>query len=238
MAMTETGPRTSVERRLYGRWVLANAIGEGVGLGGSLLVGAGIVAVLGAQSGPWVDLASAIAAVALGVLFEGVVVGYAQWRVLRDPLPRLSRGSWVRATAIGAGIAWLLGMIPSTVMSLVTGPVGSTDAAAPTVSEPPLAVILLAAAGLGLVLGPVLASAQVVVLRRHVSHAWWWIPANAAAWALALPLTYLGPSVMFDVGVNAVGVGILLACVVAAGAVVGAVHGAVLLRLLRHPLGA
>ena len=239
MTITQTGPGTTVERRLYGRWVVANAIGEGIGLGGSLLVGAAIVVLLGAQFGPWFDVATAIAAVALGTLFEGVVVGYAQWRVLRDPLPAMSHGSWIEATAIGAGLAWLLGMVPSTVISLLVGRAEATDAAAAsTTAEPPLGVILLAAAGLGLILGPVLASVQVVVLRRHVEHAWKWIPANALAWALALPLTYLGPSAMFDVGVNALGVGILLACVVGAGAVVGAVHGVVLVRLLRHPLDA
>ncbi|MGW4929004.1 hypothetical protein ACWEOH_07610 [Agromyces sp. NPDC004153] len=237
MTITEARTRTAGERRLYGRWVLANAIGEGIGLGGSLLVGAGIVMLLGAQFGPWFEVATAIAAVALGTLFEGVVVGYAQWRVLRDPLPALSRSSWVWATAIGAGIAWLLGMVPSTVISLVTGQVEATDAASSTtMAEPPLGIILLAAAGLGLLLGPVLASAQVVVLRRHVAQAWRWIPANAVAWALALPLTYLGPSLMFDVGVNVLGVGVLLACILAAGAMVGAVHGTVLVRLLRHPL--
>ncbi|HEU0182053.1 MAG TPA: hypothetical protein VFR16_07670 [Agromyces mariniharenae] len=238
MGMTDVEARADTDGRLYGRWVLANAIGEGIGLGGSLLVGAGIVMLLGAQFGPWFEVATAVAAVALGTLFEGVVVGYAQWRVLRDPLPALARSSWVWATAIGAGIAWLLGMVPSTVISLVSGQVEATDApSSTTIAEPSLGIMLLAAAGLGLVLGPVLASVQVVVLRRHVAHAWQWIPANAAAWALALPLTYLGPSIMFDVGVNVLGVGILLACVVAAGAVVGAVHGVVLMRLLRHPLG-
>jgi hypothetical protein len=239
MTITETGTRTAPERRLYGRWVLANAIGEGVGLGGSLLLGAGIVLLLGAQLGPGFEIATGVAAVALGTLLEGVVVGVAQWRVLREPLPALSRGSWVEATAIGAGLAWLLGMVPSTVISLLDGRAEATDAsAAPSTAEPSLGVILIAAAGLGLVLGPVLASVQVVVLRRHVARAWQWIPANAAAWALALPLTYLGPSAMFDLGVNALGIGILLACVVAAGAVVGAVHGVVLVRLLRHPLDA
>ena len=37
-------------------------------------------------------------------------------------------------------------------------------------------------------------------------------------------------------GVNVLGIGILLASVIAAGAVVGAVHGWVLVRLLRHPI--
>lgn len=238
MASTGIRVRARDERALWGRWVIANAVGEGIGLGGSFLVGAGIVSVLGAQLGPWADVGAALLAVALGTFFEGVIVGYAQWRVLRGPLPAVSRASWVWATAIGAGVAWLLGMVPSTVASLVIAPTGPNGGDAPplTPEEPALGIVLLAAAALGLVLGPVLASAQFVVLRRHVEHAGWWIPANGVAWALALPLTYLGPSAMIDVGVNALGVGILLACVVGAGAVVGVVHGWVLVRLLRHPL--
>jgi hypothetical protein len=238
MASTGIRVRASAERALWGRWVIANAVGEGIGLGGSILVGAGIVSVLGAQLGPWADVGAALLAVALGTFFEGVIVGFAQWRVLRGPLPGVSRGSWVWATAIGAGVAWLLGMVPSTVASLVTAPTVPNGGDAPPLSpdEPALGIVLLAAAALGLVLGPVLASAQFVVLRRHVERAGWWIPANAVAWALALPLTYLGPSVMFDVGASLLGVGILLACVVGAGAVVGVVHGWVLVRLLRHPL--
>ncbi|GAA1757714.1 hypothetical protein GCM10009747_15490 [Agromyces humatus] len=216
--------------------MLANATGEGIGLGGSLLVGVGIVSLLGAQLDPWVDIGVALVAVALGTFFEGVVVGYAQWRVLRDPLPAMSWGSWVWATAIGAGIAWLLGMLASTVISLVTGPADTAEAGAAAPAEPAPVVFYLAAAALGLVLGPILASAQVVVLRRYVAHSWWWIPANAVAWALALPLTYLGPSIMADLGVSVLGVGILLASVVAAGAIVGAVHGSVLIRLLREPI--
>ena len=101
---------------------------------------------LGAQLGPGFDIATGVAAVALGTLLEGVVVGAAQWRVLREPLPALSRGSWVEATAIGAGLAWLLGMVPSTVISLLVGGAEATDAAvASGTAEPPLGVILLAA---------------------------------------------------------------------------------------------
>jgi hypothetical protein len=217
---------------LWRRWVVANAVGEGVGLGGSFLVGAGLVSVLQAQPGPWVEVGLALVAVALGTLCEGVIVGYAQWRVLREPLPALSRAAWIRATAVGAGVAWLLGMIPSTVMSLVSEPAGAPAQAAASAGEPGALVMYLAAAGMGLVLGPILASAQYVVLRRHVAHAGWWIPANAAAWMLALPLTFLGPSAMADVGLNALGIAILMASVLGAGAVVGAVHGLVLVRLL------
>jgi hypothetical protein len=218
--------RSSPGWTLWRQWVLANAVGEAVGLGGSFLVGAGLISVLAAQPGPWVEIGMALVAVALGTALEGVVVGAAQWRVLRRALPGISRRAWIGATAVGAGTAWLLGMIPSTVMSLL-----GNGAAAEPPAEPPAWVVYLAAAGMGLVLGPILALAQYVVLRDHASGAGWWIPAHAVAWMLALPLTFLGPSALADLGPTTAGVALVLASVIAAGTVVGAVHGLVLVRL-------
>lgn len=153
MGSTSSLTRSSIDWSLWRRWVVANAVGEGVGLGGSFLVGAGLGAVLQGQHGAWVEIGLALVAVALGTLCEGVIVGHAQWRVLRRALPGLSRGSWVRATAVGAGVAWLLGMIPSTVMSLVSGParppVVAVAGEAASASEPGALVMYLAAAGMG-----------------------------------------------------------------------------------------
>jgi hypothetical protein len=215
---------------LWRQWVLANAVGEGVGLGGSFAVGAGLVSVLVAEPGPWIEVGTALLAVVLGTALEGVVVGYAQWRVLRRPLAGLSRRSWIGATAVGAGVAWLLGMTPSTVMSLL-GEAAGAGAPAPS-AQPPAVLLYLAAAGLGLALGPILASAQYVVLRRHVARAGWWMPANAAAWMLAMPLTFLGPSALAERGASVAGIAIALGAVIAAGVVVGAVHGLVLVWLV------
>jgi hypothetical protein len=217
--------RSSARWSVWRQWVLANAVGEAVGLGGSFLVAAGLMSALVAQPGPWVEVGMALVAVALGTALEGVVVGAAQWRVLRRALPGIPGRAWIAATAVGAGVAWLLGMIPSTVMSLL----GNGAAEAP--AEPPAWLVYLAAAGMGLVLGPILASAQYMVLRRHTSGAGWWIPAHAVAWMLALPLTFLGPSTLATTGPTATGVALLLASVIAAGTVVGAVHGLALMQL-------
>jgi hypothetical protein len=61
----------------------------------------------------------------------------------------------------------------------------ANSAPAPEISD---TLVYLLAAAMGLVLGPVLGVPQWWVLRRHVAHAWWWIPANAAAWALGMPV--------------------------------------------------
>jgi hypothetical protein len=82
-------------------------------------------------------------------VLEGVVVGAAQEFVLRQRLTRLRRWSWILATAIGAGLAWMLGMVPSTVMAL-----SSSESTSPSSGEPTAVVTALLAAGLGLAAGP------------------------------------------------------------------------------------
>jgi flagellar biosynthesis protein FliQ len=103
----------------YLRWIGANCLGEALGLGTTFALGALIAPALGGDTSTATVLTGAVAAVLLGTLLEGVVVGFFQAQVLRRWLPTLPRRAWIVATAIGAGLAWLLGMIPSTIMSLI-----------------------------------------------------------------------------------------------------------------------
>jgi hypothetical protein len=128
-----------------------------------------------------------VAAVLLGVLLEGVLVGYAQARVLGPALPGLRPRAWVGATAVGAAAAWAVGMVPSTAAALAAGPEGAGADAGPS----PLVVYPLAAL-LGLVTGPILGVAQWRVLRRHVHGAGRWLWANAAGWAAGMPIIFAG----------------------------------------------
>jgi hypothetical protein len=213
------------ERAFWYRWILANALGETLGLGGAFGVGYAVMAALGEPVGAIPALLRAALAVGLGTL-EGVVVGCAQGWVLRGWLPDLSRQRWVIATAAGAFFAWTLGMLPSTLM----------DFRAPTNASPPAipdALIYLLAAGLGLVAGPILALAQWLVLRRVLERAWRWIPANALAWMIGMPVIFIGPNALPE-GAPAWRIGLTIGAVVmAAGAVVGAIHGYALIRFLR-----
>ena len=214
--------------RFWIHWVIANAWAEFIGLGA--VAGAGFLAVsrLGEPSSVAAALLLAAVFVGLGAI-EGLVVGFAQARVLRRVFPQLT--GWIRATVAGAIASWCLGMLPSTVMSgLATEP----GAAPPEIGQP---VRLLLAAGLGLVAGPLLAAFQWRRLRLVVPRAGWWLPANAVAWALGMPIIF--HAAHFAAGqvsrlqaVGAVGMSLLLA-----GAVVGAVHGAFLVALLRRRTG-
>jgi hypothetical protein len=213
----------------YRRWILANAWSEGIGLGTTLLLGLAAAGYLagGPAPGPGAVVAAALAAVIAGTALDGALVGFAQGRVIHAAQPRIPVGRWTLATAAGAGIAWLLGMIPSTVLALLASdPV--TDAPA----EPPAWLTYVLAAAMGLVLGVVLALPQTLVLRRVSDRAATWLPANALAWAVGMPLVFLGMDVLpWDGPRPVVAAGVAGVCL-ATGAVVGAVHGVVLRRIL------
>jgi hypothetical protein len=216
-------------RRLWARWVLANAIGEAVGLGVTALVGAVAVLYERESSGVLATLGAAVLAILAGTLVEGTVVGSAQWLVLRRPLPRLPWRRWAAATGAGALLAWTLGMIPSTVLSLGAGSGGGGEAR----SEPSEILVYALAFIMGLALGPVLGFAQWLALRRHVRGAWLWMPANALAWAFGMVVIFAGVDPAMSGGFGVRSVAILVLTLALAGAVVGAIHGLALVRLLR-----
>lgn len=215
---------------LYPRWVLANGWAEAVGLGTTLLLGRAAAPFLGRTPQVVVVLIGAVLAVVLGVLLEGTLVGAAQAGVLQRALPDLPARRWVSATMLGAGIAWTLGMVPSTIAALSSGSSHGPPGEPAPVLQYGLAV------GLGLVTGPILGGAQWRVLRRHVRNAHWWLWANAAAWAVGMPLIFLGMDrVPWQRGGLVVAASVYAVCAVA-GLGVGAVHGRVLLRLLMTPV--
>jgi NhaP-type Na+/H+ or K+/H+ antiporter len=90
------------------------------------------------------------------------------------------------------------------------------------------------AAGMGLVLGAILGLPQWLALRRYVPHAGWWVPANALAWMLGMVVIFIGTSLIPASGFSWQIAILLLMFVVAAGAVVGAVHGWCLIWLLHR----
>jgi len=210
----------------WGQWVAANLVGELAGLGIVGAVGSTLVRIYGEPVTAGAVLVYAALAVALGAV-EGAIVGYAQAGVLRRRLPGLR--SWVAATTLGAAIAWALGMLPSTLISLYRPP-GPAPAPAPDIPD---GLQLLLAMPLGVVAGAILAFPQWRILRRHLAHAGWWIAANALAWALAMPLVFVAAGVRPETSA-AVSAVIVVASLAAAGAVAGAVHGAYLVRLLER----
>ena len=211
---------------LWLRWILANAVGEALGLGGTALIWALSVLNTGEGTGLYAVLLLAAFSVLAGTLIEGTVVGTAQWLVLRRPLPRMRWRTWVLATGAGAFLAWTLGMIPSTLLSL-----GSGGEASP--AEPGEATVLGYAFLMGLALGPVLGVVQWLALRRLVRRAALWVPANALAWACGMVVIFAGIDLALGGGFSPGIVPILALTLACAGALVGAVHGLALVWLLR-----
>jgi hypothetical protein len=114
---------TDVADRFYLRWVLANGWSAAVGLGTTMVIGRFVVSRLPLPTGRVGLLIDVAAAIALGALLEGAIVGAAQERVLRARLV-LPRYRWTLATVIGAAVAWMLGMVPSTIMAFIDKPPG------------------------------------------------------------------------------------------------------------------
>jgi hypothetical protein len=216
--------RTSLDWKLWFQWILANTVAETIGLGGTFLIGAFLL--LQAE-----NTIGAVPAAALGVLagtlIEGSVVGTAQWLVLRRPLQKIRWRVWALATALGACVAWTLGMIPSTFMSF-----GSDTGGAASAQMSDLVMYALAAA-MGIVLGTILGVPQWLVLRRHLPKAGWWVGANALAWMVGMVVVFIGTSFIPAEGITLPVALLLLLFVLVAGAAVGAVHGLVLIWLLR-----
>ena len=219
-------PRTT----FYPEWIAANGWAEALGLGTTLLLGRAAAPALERDPGPGGIVLGALAAVVVGIVLEGLVVGIAQARVLRDSLRAVSAARWTRGTMLGAGMAWFLGMVPSTVVALVgTVPAGGAE----PVAEPPAMVRYGLALALGALAGPVLGLGQWLVLRPHVARAGRWIMANALAWAPGMVVIFIGmDQVPWARGGVTVVLGVYLVCG-AAGLLVGAVHGWILRDLLR-----
>jgi NhaP-type Na+/H+ or K+/H+ antiporter len=209
--------------------VLANGLAEMVGLG---LSGAFFVYSM-AQEDRWGIILAALAGILVSTLVEGTAVGLAQGRVLRRPLPRLRLRAWWAGTAAGAFVAWTLGMLPSTLIGLMQQAEG---AGAAPMAEPSQALTFLLAAGLGMVAGPVLGIGQWWVLRKHVAHAGWWIPAQSLGWAVGMPIIFQMIDWIAPGAFTATDALLAAGMLFLAGAAVGALHGLVLVRLLRQPL--
>ena len=127
---------------------------------------------------------------------------------LRRLLPDLNLARFFLATLLVAGLGWAAASAPAVLSSDSGG------------SQPPQGLVLLGAAGLGLVMGPVLGGAQALALRGAVRHPWRWVGANTAAWPFVMVVIFLGATAPAESWSTA--------SVVALGALTGLVAGAVL----------
>ncbi len=160
------------------RWIAGCAAAEAVGLG-TAAAAALLAAALGdGPGGVW----PAVGVIVAGGLVEGVCLGAMQAWLLAKSLPRLDRRAFVAVTVLIAGVGWAAGSAPM----VVSADDGATG--------PPLLVVLLGAAGMGLLMGGLLGAAQAWTLRRAAPRPVAWVWANLAAWPGAMVLIFLGTS--------------------------------------------
>ncbi|MGO4785068.1 hypothetical protein [Cryobacterium sp. W22_MBD10_FK3] len=194
--------------RFLRNWLLWVTLGESVGF---LAPALAQLAFAGAPvAAPALILAGAA---------EGAVLGWTQATVLRSRLPALSRRRWVGATAIGAALAWFIGLLPAEWADVWQRWPVSAQLVAGTVA----ATVLLSALGV----------AQWFELRRHLRRAVWWIVGSAVGWCAGLAVFFAVATPLWQPGqpgalVLLIGVlaGVLMALTMSL------VTGLVLLRLL------
>lgn len=203
---------SAVERRLWRAWIVSVTLGELAGFTAPAIVGAAT-----ADARPAVLVPALLAAGAV----EGVLLGWAQARVLHRVLAGLATGRFVAATAAAAVLAYAVGLVPSTFSDAL----GRIPLATVVALYVVLAGLLLASIG----------TAQWLVLRRVLPGSASWILTTAGAWAAGLlafvavttPLWQPGQPVALVVGIGVVG-GLVMAGVVAV------LTGGALVRLLRR----
>ena len=212
-------------QQLWIRWTLANAFSEMIGLGLTFAITGLYFSRAGEGTTVVAILTSFVVAVASGAV-EATFVGLAQWWAMQPRFPSIGRLEWWRGTFIGALVAYVLGYLPSTIMSM-----GEASGASGPATEPAQRVVLLLAAGMGAVGGAVLSFAQWLVLRKKAHPAGIWIPANMLAWTFGMPVIFWGIDMAFKMSAVWQSVLVMAVTLFVAGAVVGGIHGLFLIRL-------
>lgn len=170
--------------------------------------------------------AAALAVVVLGGLAEGTALGVLQGRVMGAVLDRSGRSvqhRWAAVTVLVAGLGWAAASAPAAL--------ADPDASA---TQPPMGLVILAAAALGAAMGALLGLAQAWAMNGTVNRPYRWVCVSAVAWTPAMVVIFAGattPSESWPVPVIVL-VGTLTGLV--AGTVLGVVSGS-LLRVLDGP---
>lgn len=214
-AHASTDASADEDRALLLRWIRAMMAGELIGFvppaaAGAIAYAAGVP--------DWAMLPILAAAGSL----EGVALAAAQSTVLDDALPAVPRRQWIAATAAAASLAWAIGMTPS---------------ALGTWTEDHAVIVIAGMAVAAPVLLNSIGVAQWLVLRRHAEGTGAWVPANAIGWLAGLPAVFIAMALVPDDAPVAVRAAAGVAGAVTMGAIVAAITGRTLVRIVRRNAG-
>ena len=206
---------TSDRPRLWLAWVVAHAVGFGVGGASAAVAELAAEVARPTAAGALTVPAGLIAGGLAGVLLQGRTVR--RWGV--------PAGRWATGSALGLLVGLALGAVAGVLPGLARAWAGPFGAIAAAVLPP----------------APAIGLAQWLVLRRHAPRAGWWIVTTPLAWAVSVPVGWaVGLAGGVPVALVAslalggfvgglVGAALLVAAV---GTVAGALTGTVLARLL------
>ncbi len=169
----------------YRKWILACGLAEFIGIG--IAAGFAVFSQLYVDGPAWWQRTMVLLLMIIAGSIEGTLVGYFQWRVLSLKFSKLAARRWIQLTIAAAVVAWLLGMLPST---LASGAETGSDAS----FDPQTWMMVLMGMGMGLVLGPLFGFFQWLELRRHAQKSHLWIWANLLGWMGGLAFIFLGAS--------------------------------------------
>jgi hypothetical protein len=164
------------------KWVLVNFIAELLGL---------VIIAFADTIFPVHDNQNLQIVLILAGVFQGLILGVAQWLVLR----RYIRNSlwWVLATIIGCFFGWLLVLFVSAI-ALFTMAVTQKELDSITAF---LGVIWLATA-VGMLIGLPQGLVLLTSLKVKFHKAVWWMNVNALVWILRFFLVFTAPSIISD----------------------------------------
>lgn len=216
-------PTNQVNRKknltLWESWVAVMAIAQLVNLG-IVLIATSLIKLS--------DTAGTVTVLHVTGLLTGIVLGIAQWLVLRRYIRHV--GKWIAVTAIAMMIAWLIGIKVSTLIAFIV----TLDVTLTAGTQ--MTVLLTGIFLLGAWIGTVLGLTQWLVLKHHIRLAVWWVFANALAWALGLVVAFMIASKFHFYPLTLETALAGCATGLATGAVVGAITGVALVWILKPTL--
>jgi hypothetical protein len=217
-----------VSNSFWRRWTVSCAAGELLGIG---CAGALAFAVNHAVGEPvtLTEKLIVLGCMLLAGAIEGTVLGWLQWRVLKEKIQLLAAKDWIGMTVLIAVLGWFLGMLPS--LFFIPSDPNPTETVAPSAFENPWVFAGLSIS-VGLVLGALFGLFQWFALRKYVSKSTSWITANALGWGAGLGWIYLFASLPDEHSPVWANVLLGVAGGVLAGLSVGAVTGFFLLKIV------
>lgn len=203
-------------------WLVACTAAEAVGMTAAAAAARGSMAMQ--DHGLRFAVPLGLGLVVLGGLVEGAALGWLQSRALAPRLGARGQARWFAGTLLMAGVGWALASTPGALAS----PTGN--------SQPPVLLVVAGAAGLGALMGAILGRVQAWAWSGRVRHPGRWVLASCLGWAAAMPVIFLGATLVpGDWSTLAVaGVGTLTGA--AAGCVLGLVTMPFLASLDGPPL--